>query len=88
MQLSGFLFWFVLDLTGFTSVFTVLIIHILFTGLVSGGSYVYGYYMMYEDKSIPNNLRELILNVSFNFSDVTLIAQAIICLLLDNTLFS
>lgn len=60
----------------------------LLVGLIEGSVYVFGYYLMYEDKNIEENLRELSINISFNCSDIFLILSSLICLILDNTLLS
>lgn len=78
--------WFLLSIYGFIAIIWVLLVITLIVGLIEGASYVYGYYLIYEDKTIDNRLRELCLNISFNTNDFFLISTTLISLILDNTI--
>lgn len=81
-------FWLLLAYFGFIQNFIAMIILCVTVGLICGSSYVFGYYLIYEDKEINNDLRELTLNVAFNCSECFLIANSLLCLGLDNSIYS
>lgn len=84
IQIGSFIFWFILAITGFIANFPLYVIYGVIVGLAAGGSYVLGYYLFYEDKSINSKLKELSINISFNVSDIMLILSSVVSLILDN----
>jgi len=78
-------FWYVLAQVGFIKVFWPLLIIMIIVGLVEGSAYVFGFYLIYEDKKIQDEYRELSLNICFNLADICMITSSCLCLLLDNT---
>lgn len=83
-----FIFWYLLAQFGFVKNFPLLIILVFLVGLNEGAVYVFGFYLIYEDKEIENNIRELCLNLAFNVADICLISSSLFCLLVDNTILS
>lgn len=55
-------------------------------GIIEGSCYVFGFYLIYEDKDLKSEYRELSINICFVFNDSCCLLSSLFCLLLDNTL--
>ena len=78
-------FWWACAQYGVLYNFIALLAIMLVVGLIEGSAYVFGFYLIYEDKGIEKKYRELSLNVCFNFCDSCLILSSLFALLADNT---
>lgn len=87
IQSINCIFWLLFVKFGWIESFTCIILLSILVGLICGGSYVYGYYLLYEDRTISKNLRELCLSVAFTMSEIFLILNSVLCVVLDNTLY-
>ncbi len=83
LQSINFIFWLFLSLFGFIQSFVAIFILCISVGLIGGGAYVYGYFLIYEDKEIENKLREQCLNAAFFVSEGFLIMSSLFSLLFD-----
>ena len=85
-QFINFIFWFLEAKIGIISNQWICFISLIFLGLCGGGVYVGCFYFILNDNKIPPEFKELTLNISTIFVDISVLLSSLACIILDNTI--
>ena len=85
LQGINFLLWFFEALFGYISNQWICFIHLFFVGTCAGGSSVGLLNHLFNTQNIPQNYKELCLNICEYFMDWAILISSITSLIIDNT---
>jgi hypothetical protein len=88
LQLINFIFWLVEGLTGFFSAAWLGFSWMIFTGLMGGSSYVLCFSLILNNRLLPEEYRELSINVGTMFNDFGVFMASVVKLIFDNTIMA
>jgi battenin len=88
MQLINFAIWMVQVYFGFFSHGLIGIVLMVYCGLMGGGSYVLCFYNVLNSGSLPEDYKELTVNVGSVFNDFGIFMASITKIVFDNTIMN